>query len=172
MIKLKKILIENVNVLKTLRGTPIKRYKNNVGKHFGTQIYVHKQYASEVVPSELLTAAANTLKKSNPSFKYNSIMFDAKAKIIRFDEAPDFDSAREPHVGNYIIINPDQSIRAGRSNNIWHHKWLWVKDNYRGFDVNKSKEWSRLWLSKLPEVAKGTDDSWNKQLHSHGIGNV
>lgn len=60
--------------------------------------------------------------------------------------------------------------REGDSNNVWHHKWLWVKDDYKGFDVDKAKKWSKLWLSKLNQIAKGTDKSFGTQLQKHGLG--
>jgi poly(A) polymerase len=98
-------------------------------------------------------------------------MWDAARPLIRFDQAPDFDTAREPHVGDYVIVDPRNPnfVNKGHSNSIWHHKWLWVKDNYVGFDVDKSKEWSKMWLSKLGEPAKGTDVTWNSQLQKVGL---
>lgn len=169
MIKLSK-LVETT--LRTKHGSIIQRYRNNVGKQVGSSLYVHKLYADEIIPKNILQKAEEILAKSNPNFNYNTIMFDPKRKIIRFDEAPDFDTAPEPTVGNYItiFINDDNSSpRKGNSNNIWHHKWLWVKDDYKGFDVDKSKKWSRQWLSKLNEPAKGTKIHWQTQLKNVGL---
>lgn len=148
----------------TKRGTKIKRYRNIVGKQVGSRLYVHRNYANEVIPNNILKIAANKLKEIYPTFKFNSIMWDKTANIIRFDESPDFDTAREPHVGKYIAIFPNGNFREGYSNNIWHHKWLWVKDNYRGFNVEESKKWSEWWISKLQGIAKGTDTSFDAQL--------
>lgn len=169
MIKLKSLLSETI--LHTLRGSPIHRYRNNVGKQIGSQIYVHKNYANEVIPAAIWDKANDILIRSNPNFDFNSVVFDVKAKTVRFDEAPDFDSAREPHVGNYIMVYVDEKRppRVGHSDSIWHHKWLWVKDNYSGFDVDKSKEWSRIWLTKVNGPAKGTNRSWQSQLNNSGL---
>lgn len=170
MIKLKHLLETS---LRTNRGSVISRFKNNVGKRVGNSLYVHKLYADEVIPKKILQKAENSLTRSNPDFKYNSIMFDPKRGIIRFDEAPDFDTASEPTVGSYITIFLNQSNtsspKKGYSDSIWHHKWLWVKDDYTGFDVNKSKEWSRQWLSKLDEPAKGSKLHWQSQLKNAGL---
>jgi len=155
--------------LKTIGGSPIKRYKNLVGKQMGKQLYVHRDYASKVIPVNLLQRATATLRKYHPEFRFNTIMLDADSDVVRFDEAPDFDTAREPHVGKVIAVFPDGSTKTGYSNNIWHHKWLWVMDDYTGFDVNKSREWSKLWLSKVSEPAKGTDESWRSQLKQVGL---
>lgn len=148
--------------IKTLAGTTIKRYKNLVGKQVGEQIYVHKNYASEVIPADLLDKAPS-------NFTYNTVMYNTKTGAIRFDEAPNFDTAREPRVGNYVTINPDGTQTIGKSESIWHHKWLWVKDDYAGFDVAQSKNWSRQWLSKVPEVAKGTVRSFEDQLKKYNV---
>lgn len=155
--------------VKTARGTVIKRHKGKVGKLVGPQLYVHKKYASEVVPLEKLAAAAAALQKHG-AFPYNSIMFDSKKDVVRFDEAPDFDTAREPRVGRYISVNlADGSVKEGKSDSIWHHKWLWVKDDYPGFDVDASKTWSATWAPALPEVAKGTERTFLEQLKKHNI---
>ena len=155
---------------KTQKGTPIKRYKNTVGKQVGPQLYVHKRYAARVIPPNILDRGLKVLQRDHPDFKFNTLMLDAESNVIRFDEAPDFDTAREPHVGKVIAVFPDNTTRVGQSNSIWHHKWLWVMDDYDGFDVDESKKWSELWLSKVPEVAKGTDRTWQAQLQQYGLG--
>lgn len=159
------------NGFQTRKGTPIRRFKGTVGKAIGGQLYVHKNYAAEVIPSEVIEYGEGILKRFDPEFEYNCIMLDLKKDEIRFDECPDFDSAREPHVGNFIKIDLKgaKPPYKGYSDNIWHHKWLWVRDDYIGFDVDKSKNWSKLWLSKLEEPAKGTDASWNPQLARYGL---
>lgn len=169
MIKMISLLSETT--MKTKHGSSIHRYHNNVGKRVSSAVYVHKLYADDVIPKKVLQKAQDILIHSNPEFDYNTIMFDPKRKIIRFDESPDFDTASEPHVGDFIVISLDgkHPPRHGHSDSIWHHKWLWVKDDYTGFDVNKSKDWSRLWLSKLDEPAKGTDMSWQSQLRNYGL---
>lgn len=169
MIKLKNLLKETT--LKTKHGSVVRRYHNNVGKQINNSIYVHKLYADQVVPKDVLAKANEIMLRSNPDFNYNSLMWDVKQKIVRFDEAPDFDTAQEPHVGEYISISLDGSFppRHGHSNSIWHHKWLWVKDDYTGFDVDKSKDWSKLWLAKLEEPAKGTDLTWRSQLRKYKL---
>lgn len=169
IIKLKHLIEETA--LRTKHGSVIHRYHNNVGKQVGHSLYVHKLYADQVIPKVVLDKAVEIMTRSNPAFNYNSLMWDVKQKIVRFDEAPDFDTAQEPHVGEYVSVSLDGKFppRKGHSNSIWHHKWLWVKDDYTGFDVDKSKEWSKLWLSKLEEPAKGTDLSWRSQLRRYKL---
>jgi hypothetical protein len=165
-----KLYNKSINEIKTFKGTPIKRFKNNVGKFIDKQLYVHKNYADEVIPSNLLKNSQRILEKKFPDFVYNSIMWNMKNNDIRFDESPDFDFSSEPKVGNYVSINlENKSIRVGKSDYIWHHKWLWVKDDYGGFDVEESKNWSKFWLSKLKEPAKGTKLSFESQLKKFGV---
>jgi len=153
-------------VIRTTKGSGIRRYKNIVGKDIGGQLYVHKNYANEVIPSELLDSGAKQLPKD---FKYNTIMWDRRNNIIRFDSAPGFDTEREPIVGDYVVVFPNGTLREGKSNYIWHHKWLWVKDDYKGFNVSEAINWSKEWLSKLQEPASGKLEKWKEQLNAIGL---
>lgn len=161
--------IDPTKPLKTLQGSTIKRAQNNVGKEIGGQIYVHKNYASDTkIPADVLARGEELVPDD---FEYNSVMWDkAKPNEIRFDEAPDFDTATEPQVGHFLKINTETgNITAGYSPNIWHHKWLWVKDDYDGFDTREAYDRSQTWLSQVKGTAKGTIKSWNKQLEENGM---
>lgn len=156
--------------LKTYKGSPIKRSKYGVGKEIGGDIYLHRDYADMVVPSDIMDNAEAVLDSAYPDFEYNCIRYSPKNGSISFQEAPDFDYAREPIVGDYITVFPDGTIKTGHSNYIWHHKWLWVMNDYTGFDVSESWEWSRLWLSTLQETSDGNGVArWNAQLNRYGL---
>ena len=161
--------IDPTKPLKTLQGSTIKRAQNNVGKEIGGQIYVHKNYAADTkIPADVLARGEELVPDD---FEYNSVMWDkSKPNEIRFDEAPDFDTATEPQVGHFLKINTETgNITAGYSPNIWHHKWLWVKDDYDGFDTREAYDRSQTWLSQVKGTAKGTIKSWNKQLEENGM---
>lgn len=150
---------------KTLKGSVVKRSKYGVGKQMGSQIYLHKDYVSDVIPKKVWENALKVLSDADSDFEYNCVMYDTKTGNVRFDEAPDFDESREPIVGDTITVKPDGSVKRGHSNYIWHHKWLWVKNDYQGFDVNQSKAWSNKWLGTLTETADGNGiERWNTQL--------
>lgn len=199
------------NPLKTVAGTTIKRYgwtqKNpdGVGKQLsysnkkrgesGSQVYLHKEYAYDVVPKAIYDSAVTMLKDKYPDFEWNTIMYlhTNERDVVRFDEAPDFDTAREPIPGDQISVNvTDGSVSdIVNSQQIWHHKWLWVKNDYDGFDVSESWNWSKLWLSVIRDtkntnelidgtavrvdnrgIANGMGkgvDWWNKQLSYFGL---
>jgi hypothetical protein len=83
---------------------------------------------------------------------------------IRFDEAPDFNTAREPIPGTTITVKADGTVLEPKNiNQIWHHKWTWVDDNYKGFDVKENYDWSKKWLDK-GVVATGKKSSWEQRL--------
>lgn len=169
---MKRILYSSTNLpLYTLNGSKICRSKYGVGKSIGGNIYVHKDYAAQVVPPAILSTAEHILQQNEPDFEYNCIKYDPARRRISFQEVPDFDSAREPTVGDYIIVDvPTGQCKSGHSNYIFHHKWLWVDDNYTGFDVNESYEWSKKWLAKLPVPSDGNGlDRWKSQLKQYEI---
>lgn len=150
---------------KTLKGSVVKRSKYGVGKQMGSQVYLHKDYVSDVIPKKVWENALKVLSDADSDFEYNCVMYDTKTGNVRFDEAPDFDESREPIVGDTITVKPDGTVKRGHSNYIWHHKWLWVKNDYQGFDVNQSKAWSNKWLGTLTETADGNGiERWNTQL--------
>ena len=160
------------STLKTLKGSAIKRSaKYGVGKEIGGEIYFHKDYAEDIVPSEVLSQAEHLLEENHSGFEYNCLKYNPKTGVVAFQEAPDFDSAREPVVGDYVSVNTNTgAVKTGHSNYIWHHKWNWVKNDYSGFDVEESWNWSKQWLSTLTEVSDGNGiERWNTQLDKFGL---
>ena len=157
--------------LKTLKGSRIARSKYGVGKEIGGSIYVHRQYADEVIPLDILEDAEKILHENYPDFEYNCIKWDTKRNSISFQEAPDFDTAREPKVGDYVTVYLDSNTaKTGHSDYIWHHKWCWVRNDYQGFDVAESWNWSKEWLSVLQEPSDGNGiERWNAQLRKYDL---
>ena len=148
--------------LKTKQGSSIKRYKE-VGKKMGDDLYFHKMYVDEYVDLNFY----NKLKSFLPEgFQFNIIKYNDKFKTISFINSPDFDRADEPIVGDAIKVREDGTItmtRQKRIPQIYHHKWLFVKDDYKGFDINKSKKRSEEWLQvsdKINMSKIGTLNYW------------
>lgn len=158
--------------LRTMKGSVIKRSKYSVGKEIGGQIYFHLDYITDIVPTDEIAKAYDIMKDNYQDIDdYNICVYDPKLKTLRFVECPDFDEDSEPRVGYYITVNLETGeIKEGYSNTIYHHKWLFVKDDYTGFDIDESYEWSKEWLSKLPEKADGTNqERWINQLRKYNI---
>lgn len=153
--------------LKTLKGSPIKRSKYGVGKLIGHEkYYVHIDYADEIMPISELFAFSFGLPDD---FSPNSVLIDFAKYEVRFDEAPDFDTAREPRAGLTYRVHRNGFVEKRVVDQIWHHKWLWVKDDYKGFDIQESFNWSKEWLSKLNERAYGSPARWAEQLKKIGL---
>lgn len=131
--------------IRTKKGSLIKRYRN-VGKLMGDDLYFHKNYVSEYIDPDFYNKAKSLLPKG---FDFNIIKYNEKYGTISFIDSPDFDTSDEPIVGDSYKVTTDGRITYTRRKNIpqiYHHKWLFVKDDYSGFDVEESKERSRKWL--------------------------
>lgn len=167
----KESLEEDRKTLKTLKGSAIKRSKYGVGKEIGGQIYFHKDYITDIPPAEkIYEKAVKILQEKYPKFKWRCLMYDKKKpNTLRFDEAPDFDTAREPIPGVMYTVNVDTGeVKERASVQIWHHKWMWVKDDYTGFNVDKSYEWSMTWLQKITSPS-GKKSKWEQELRDAGL---
>lgn len=138
----KNSITENI---RTKKGSLIKRYRN-VGKLMGDDLYFHKNYVSEYIDPDFYNKTKYLLPNG---FDFNIIKYNEKYGTISFIDSPDFDTSDEPIVGDSYKVTTDGRITYTRRKNIpqiYHHKWLFVKDDYSGFDVEKSKERSKKWL--------------------------
>jgi len=138
-------------VVKTEKGTVIKKSpKYGVGKQVGSTIYLHKS-VEDKLPKEILFTTKNKIPND---FNYDIVKYDESNGNVTFISSPDWDISDEPIVGNAILIRGDGSerfIKQKESPQIYHHKWLFVNDNYNGFNSEDSKERSRKWL-KIPNI--------------------
>ena len=138
-------------MVKTEKGTIIKKSpKYGVGKQVGSTIYLHKS-VEDKLPKEILFTTKNKIPND---FNYDIVKYDESNGNVTFISSPDWDISDEPIVGNAILIRGDGSerfIKQKESPQIYHHKWLFVNDNYKGFNSEDSKERSRKWL-KIPNI--------------------
>lgn len=82
---------------------------------------------------------------------YAIVKVDMKTESVSFIRSYDFDTAREPTVGNGVKVSKEGIITYTKEKGqIYHHKWMFVEPLYNGFDVEESKEWSRIWQEKIP----------------------
>lgn len=85
--------------------------------------------------------------------KYQVIKFDKKNDSVTFILSEDWDSAREPMVGDAYRVEKDKKITLIKNKGqIYHHKWQFVAKDYTGFDVEESKKWSKKWTSIIPQT--------------------
>lgn len=123
---------------------PSRCKKYSVGKEIGGAVYVHRVYEA------LLPKPVKIASKQLPiEFDYKVVKFVEKESCVSFILCPEFDSADEPVVGDIMRIDAGgakQFFRQQADPFIYHHKWLFVMDDYEGFDVEKSKSRSISWL--------------------------
>lgn len=156
-------------MIKTEKGSVIKRSpRYGVGKQVGNTIYLHKS-VEDKLPMELLNKGKNKLPHN---FVYDIIKYDEKNGNLTFISSPDWDSSDEPIVGNAFLIRGDGStryIKQKSSPQIYHHKWLFVNDDYSGFNVDDSKNRSIEWL-KIPNIEFnkiGYKNYWDMNIVPH-----
>jgi hypothetical protein len=141
-----------------------------VGKKVGKAVYAHRDYEGEIVPEDVLSRALKVLEKESPEMakNYNAVKYDTGEKAVTFQHSPDFDEADEPTVGDSVKIRTNGGVSVTKQKQdpqIWHHKWMWVSDDYRGFDVPASMKRSLQWFKKLKpgESSRiGTKSFWDK----------
>ena len=153
-------------MLKTAKGNKItKSTKYGVGKQMGNTIYLHKSVKHKL-PAPLLEIAESLLP---PNFSYDNIKYDGNNSNLTFISSPNWDTAEEPIVGDAILIRGDGSSRFMKQKSnpqIYHHKWLFVDDNYPGFNTEESKQRSEKWVT-LPDIEFnkiGYKDYWEKEV--------
>tara|TARA_R110002072_G_scaffold23181_3_gene80444 strand:+ start:27504 stop:28109 length:606 start_codon:yes stop_codon:yes gene_type:complete len=116
-----------------------------VGKEIGGAVYVHRSYM-DVLPG----IVSECVELLEPETVFSVVKYAEKAKTVTFIDSPNFDEASEPVIGDLTTITfGGKATRRKRLSDpyIYHHKWLFVKDDYTGFDVEESKQHSLTWLS-------------------------
>jgi len=124
---------------------PSRCRKYSVGKEIGGAIYVHREYL-QLLPLQVRYAASRV----SADFNYSVIKFVEKNLSVSFVLSPDFDTAHEPVVGDIVRVDANGSTKFFRQPSdpyIYHHKWLFVADDYQGFDAAASKARSLLWVA-------------------------
>jgi hypothetical protein len=138
------------------------------GKKIGGDLYVHRGYAREAgIPEDILRAA---ISKLPDGFEYQVIKYNPKEQSFSFIHSPDFDTADEPVSGTSYKVRADGRVTVTKQLTdpwIYHHKWMWVPDDYAGFDVEQSKQRSKDWqsvVSKDDMSRIGKQSYWNTQV--------
>lgn len=147
----------------------LKRYKGNVGKYIGGALYFHRDYIDDVLYE------INYFIQDNPDITndFNIIKLVLSPFSVSFINSPDFDTADEPTVTeswNYIpVASKWTHMTFDKNPPVYHHKWLFVKDDYRYFDVEAAKRRSE-WVEALPvnKYTIGFQKQWNKILEKFG----
>ena len=153
------------NQVKKIDPSIKKNTETDVGKLIGGNLYVHKS-------AENVIDGLNNFKKRLPKdFTYDIVKFDKKENITSFIKSPDWDTAAEPLATTGVRVPLSGPIKDLKINQLYHHKWLFVRDDYKGFDSKESIKRSMSWLPLRKEgevldkagwAAIGRPETWNK----------
>ncbi len=153
--------------LKTRKGSAIKRSKWGVGKDIGGSLYVHVDYVPDEF-KQMVADARTQVSIANAQFTPNIVRIDYKKGGVAFYDSVEFDTVQEPAAGLMVTYKDGAVSKPRQVNQIWHHKWLWVGDDYRGFNTTQSYDRSAQWLDHddIPFAKIGNKKTWSEWLTS------
>ena len=128
----------------TQNQLPKRSKRTGVGKEIGGALYLHRDYETKL--GDPVRAAKNFLPTG---FEYCILKLNLKTESVSFICCDGFDVEDEPEVGDSIIVHPDGTTRKrnkAKDPEIYHHKWMFVADDYDGFDVEASRKRSLSWI--------------------------
>lgn len=143
---------------------PKRSAKFGVGKDIGGAVYLHFGYEQRL--GTVLAAAKVQLPDG---FTYHVVKYNYKTNAVSFIQCPDFDTAPEPTVGDIFTVDAEGRVRRRRQPRdpeVYHHKWLFVTEDYPGFDVEASRQRSIAWM-RLDGVDRqriGRKSYWEQQV--------
>ena len=146
-------------------------------KKIGGAIYIHRSNVDSLDQQQLELVWERLEQLAKTDYPCNSYeVIKIKGDAVSFIECEGWDELREPIVGNAYNVKSDGSVKLTKKREknpqIYHHKWMFVSDDYDGFDVEKEKEWSKKWQSVVPKglsSSLGSMDKWKKFLRDYGL---
>lgn len=152
------------------RALPTRSRRYGVGKEIGGSVYVHRQ------DEERLGATVVWAKRLLPdAYTYDVVKYNRRTRAVSFIQCPEFDAEPEPSIAGVLTVRADGTLKRQAASSdppIYHHKWLFVGDEYTGFDVEDSKRRSAAWLA-LPDVDKsriGRRSDWQTHVVPRLVG--
>ena len=142
----------------------LKRSKYGIGKLIFNNLYVHRIYV-DLITDDLIRSNIQIAMKLT-KINYDVIRYDISNTVTTFIKVNDFDSSQEPLPDLYTTY-ANNKVKTTKGQQIWHHKWMMVGDDYHGFDVEESKKRSELWTETMKHVDYkriGRPDYWDKKL--------
>jgi hypothetical protein len=137
------------------------------GKKVAGSVYVHRSALPQSeIPEQLVARALIALPEDWP---YEVIRWNTRSGEIAFIQSPDWDTNPEPVVGHLVAVLPDGTLRTRRASfknpQIYHHKWMFVSEDYTGFDVAASRRRSAEWEALKPDKRRiGYQHYWEEQV--------
>lgn len=146
---------------------PTRSRRYGIGKEVGYATYVHRTYEGRIGQ-----AVQDAKQRLPATFDYTVVKYRSDTATVSFIHSPDFDTSPEPTVGDIWIVFADgrsQLRRQAADPFIYHHKWMFVADDYSGFDVEESKARSRAWtaLADVDRTRIGRRSYWEREVLPH-----
>lgn len=142
--------------------------ERRIGKKMA-DYYVHKDYVDQSpIPKDVYNNALSALKKEHPDFEPTIVKHNPKNDNISFLHSPDWDSAHEPQIKDSVLVTPEGSTKytaPKKEPQIYHQKWQFVGDDYKGFDVERSKRRTKQYQAAIEKKATDTGQP-TKQISS------
>lgn len=148
-------------------------------KKIGGAIYIHRSNVDSLDQQQLELVWERLEQLAKADYPCNSYeVIKIKGDTVSFIECEGWDELREPIVGNAYNVKPDGSVKLTKKREknpqIYHHKWMFVAEDYDGFDIEKEKAWSERWQSVVPKglsASLGSKNNWEKFLRDYGLEN-
>lgn len=126
--------------------------------------YVHHQY------EDLLGGTVEWAKRHLPEhYEYTVVKLNQRNDSVSFIYCPAFDAEHEPAIAAIIVVSADGTAQRRTTPSdpyIYHHKRLFVADDYQGFDVEQSKARSQQWiaLGNVDRSRIGRKSYWEEHI--------
>ena len=150
-------------------GCPMPSKKTGVGKSIGGCLYVH-QSAWDVIPEEVLRPALKALPDdANPVVA----KWDEKNKTISLIESHGFCEEPEPSIQRAFKVSLSLAVSVTpekKDPQIYHHKWNFVREDFKGFSYWRSMLRSISWAEIPCDKSRiGVRSFWEKELVQLGV---
>jgi DNA phosphorothioation-associated putative methyltransferase len=124
---------------------PTRSRRFRIGKEIGYAVYVHRNYEDRLGPT------VEWAKRHLPEhYEYSVVKLNQRNDSVSFIQCPGFDVEHEPAITAIVVVNATGQVQRRTTPAdpyIYHHKWLFVDDDYLGFDIAESKARSAKWIS-------------------------
>lgn len=145
-----------------------------VGKKIGGDFYIHKSAIDTLPQSTIdrITEAYHHAYRDYPDQVSTYNLIKIGSMKISLIYASNWDDFPEPNIEYSINVAQDGTTKFldfSKKDVIYHHKWLFVKDDYTGFDVEESKRWSAYWLNhpKVKEMKANKAEHFSSRIGNY-----
>ena len=140
-------------------------------KKVGSIIYIHISNIKEL-SEEHQGLIKDTIEFLPLDFTPEVIKIHKDYKIS-YIESRDWNTSEEPSVGDSYLVDVNGIIKLTKAKGqIYHHKWMFVSEDYKGFDVEKSRKRSETWDRLVPKELKckiGYRNFWKEVIERYNI---